>query len=366
MKNFFFIFFGLLMIGPVFAQSPTKTAIGKPASLSSLATRQYLSGKSEESLALYQKAISKSESEYGKNSRIVGNLYYQLGIKAFLLSKFNLAENSLKKAVEINPNSEAARLMLIKLLKFRNRQVEAYNQIQQALKKHPESVSLHKDLVLSLQEREPAHANKQAYLISCIQNGISLPKPKESSSAEQTKQNDKLQKEQNPTSKDKKNNKQLSPTLNEHNNLTNRKAKTTANKIKQPEKQDKASANKIDQSAKQEEKSVQAVYEPVISPANKITSKTMTKTTKAKTNSHHKRINAMPDVLVPPPPPGISPPDFAAAGHPGMKARAGSIKVESAQPPQATEEPKKHVEQHSTTESDPDFLIEWASVKKKK
>lgn len=172
MKFLFFIFISALFIGLASLKAQANPATGSSANLYSLATRQYLSGKNEESLALYQKAIAKSESEFGKNSQIVGDLNFQLGVRAFWLSKFNLSEHCLKRAVEINSNSEAAQLMLINLLRFRNREAEAYVHTQQALKKHPDSVLLRKDLVICLQGNNPAGASQQAFLVKCLQNGI--------------------------------------------------------------------------------------------------------------------------------------------------------------------------------------------------
>src|SRR5271155_3579215 len=73
-----------------FAQHPAGAFINSPAALSSLASKQYLSGKGEESLALYQKAIDKAAEDYGTNSPLVGNLNYEMGMRAYDLCKFDL------------------------------------------------------------------------------------------------------------------------------------------------------------------------------------------------------------------------------------------------------------------------------------
>jgi hypothetical protein len=342
MKILFLIFLCVLFSTPTFAQSLANPAIGRSANPYSLATKQYLAGKGEESLALYQKAITKSEMEYGKNARAVGALYYELGVRAFWLSKFNLAERSLKKAVEINPNCEAAQLMLINLLRFRNRDAEALGHIQQALKKHPDSTPLRKDLIIALQERDPSKATVQAFTVNCIQNGITEKIPTISS---ETSPEPKKVAEQDANGKTKKNN------LNKQNTAVVKRPNLPKNDLKQ--KGDLKQTNQLKVGSK-------AIYEPV-SP------NTPPKITKVKSSKprKHSSNSQMPAGLVPPPPPDT----FGFLGqHPaGMKAKAGSIKSQNAQSaPEQAEAPTKHaVERPSSTESDPDFLIEWASVKKK-
>jgi tetratricopeptide (TPR) repeat protein len=357
MKVLLFIFLSVLIIKPTSAQSLASPAIGKSANLCSLATRQYLSGKSEESIALYQKAIAKAESEFGKNSRVAGDLYYQLGVRAFWLSKFNLAEYSFKKAVEINPNSEAAQLMLINLLRFRNRDTEAYGHIQQALKKHPDSASLRKDLVISLQDKDPLRAAKQAYLVTCVQNGITekaltvkQDQPVEPKKAE----------EKEPSEKPA-----LKESLTKPDNLTNKKAKTPANQIskspnnKAPVGKPQNNKAKISKPQTEPQTASKAIYEPIKNIMNTITKAVKPK----KALSSHKGSNKLPLGLVPPPPPDTM--GFPSSARGGMRARAESIKFEKAQPAKTTEESQKPAAEHPAAESDPDFLIEWASVKKK-
>jgi tetratricopeptide (TPR) repeat protein len=165
---------GLVMVvagEPVLAQHSGGAFINNPTNLSSLARRQYVSGKREESLALYQKAIEKAEQDYGKSSPLVSDLSYEMGVRAYDLCKFDLAERCLKKAAAINPNSLSAQLMLGQLLRFRNRNSEAYAHIEQALNKHWDAVEARKDLMLCLQDIDPASAAQQALIINCLQNG---------------------------------------------------------------------------------------------------------------------------------------------------------------------------------------------------
>jgi len=261
-----------------------------------------------------------------------------LGIRAFWLSKFNLAERSFKRAVEINPNSEAAQIMLINLLRFRNREAEAYADTQKALKRHPESAALRKDLVICMQTNNPSAATQQAFLVNCLQNGImpAINKP------EQSTKSTNESKEQKSSDNQKANTK--------NSDLTHKQIDKT---------------NTVN---KQDLSNSKAVYEPVKTTANKPIKVARIKSGSPRTHKSTK----LPSGLVPPPPPDAF--GFLAQPRTGMKAKASSIKSEptqAAKPEKATasdtqsEEPKKHIE-HSTAESDPDFLIEWASVKKKR
>ena len=274
-------------------------------------------------------------------------------MRAFWLSKFNLAERSFKKAVEINPNGEAAQLMLINLLRFRNRDAEAYTHIQQGLKKHPSSAPLHKDLVISLQGRDPSRATEQAFLVNCIQNGIieKIPTLKQDQETEAKKSEKKDQNEKNTLKKDL-----MKSDISKNKKSTNKKSKEQVTQIGQP-KEESQTAGK-------------AVYEPVsnIVPQSIKAKKAVSRPSVLRQNvSRQRRSEKMPAGLVPPPPPSEML-GFPSSGRSGMRARAGSIKLENAQPAQAepTEERKKHVVDRPAGDADPDFLIEWASVKKKR
>ncbi len=355
MKIFVFILL-FLIIQTAFAQKLNSLSLDNAASLSSLAAKQYLSGKEEESLALYQKAIAKSEAEYGKNSRIVAALNYELGVRALYLSKFNLAEHSFKKAVEINPNCEATQLMLVQLLRFRNKDADAYYHTQQGLKKHPDSTVLHSDLVLCLQDKNPASATQQAFYVSCLQNGLAdkipalRPKSVEKPVEKAVEKPATVDQSENPAVKGKK-------------ELTAKNA--TKEKTKSENHKELATSNK-------------AIYQP-IKPSTPAKSIAVKASKRVKKVAVHKS-SSMPIGLVPPPPPPSAlgfpmPPQFhhaENAASSGMKAKAESIKANKtrlkeskAQTEAPIEESKRPAAEHPSGDSDPDFLIEWASVKKK-
>ena len=65
----------------------------------------------------------------------------------------------------------AAQLTLAQLLKFRNRNSEAYDHIAQAVNKHWDASEARKDMMVCLQDIDPASASHQAFIINCLQNG---------------------------------------------------------------------------------------------------------------------------------------------------------------------------------------------------
>ncbi len=336
----------ILTIQPAFAQRLPNSSIGSSANF--VAAKQYLAGKEEESLALYQKAILKAESDYGKNGRAVGTLNYQLGVRALSSSKFDLAEHSFKKAVEINPNCEAARLMLIQLLRFRNKDAESYYQTQQALKKHADSIALHRDLILCLQDKNPAYATQQAFIINCLQTDNLDKIPNRQRAIEKPVAQASSRAILTPA---------IDPNKQKHEAAsTNQNAKKTANK----------STKSINLSANQ--------------TGEHLSHKTsVNQNRKRKANSPS--IGRLPAGLVPPPPPP------AALGFPAprsetnlteLKAKAAIIKTQknnqsadksekkNAEEKAASSEPApKHASEQAAGE-DPDFLLDWAGSKKKR
>jgi tetratricopeptide (TPR) repeat protein len=290
---------------------------------------------------LYQKAIAKCETEYGKNSWVLGSLYYQLGVRALALSKFDLAEHCFKKAVEINPNSEAAQIMLVQLLRFRSKDEAAYMQTEQALKKHEDSTPLRRNLVLLLQERNPAGATQQAYIIDCLQNGNT----------------DKL-------SAHRQADKALDKDADNKQTAAKASSKPTA----------RAAAKAVTQVASPGTAG-QLIYQPLSQVLSK------KHITVSRPRSH--RVGKMPAGLVPPPPPPaalgfpvLTQTGSASRGPTPMKAKAKSLKIGKDMQAQ-TQAQKERAGQKATAKAigatgetqkpaaERAFLIDWASVKKK-
>jgi len=119
----------------------------------------------EKTLSLYRMAIERSEKEYGANSSYTAQLYYELGSYALDNSKFTLAVDNLNRAVELDPNSIATRLKLIRLYEICAKPNEARKQISQILAKHPESKEGRQLLVSAIQKHDPAAATRQAFQI---------------------------------------------------------------------------------------------------------------------------------------------------------------------------------------------------------
>lgn len=346
MKYFLFIFL-LLIVQPALSQSFFNPAMASSANLDSPATKQYLAGNNE-SLALYQKAIIRSQNEYGKNSKVTADLYYQLGIRAFWLSQFDLAEAALKRSVDINPNSEAAQLMLINVLRFRNQNAEAYFYIQRGLKKNLNSLALHKDLVLCLQDAAPLKATQQAFVTSCLQDGMPERAKHIRSVTTAAKTPQKAADEKDKEKKEKS----VKKTSSQNKSNVQKSAATKQQPAKG--KQNKA---EIKSAAK-------AVYEPIA--PQKAQSPVKVKTAHRSNRQTH--TNKLPLGLVPPPPvmdiPAIPVVPQSLRAH---AARMKPEKSEHAQEPRSAVEevPKKHEVERQSSDSDPDFLIEWANVKKK-
>jgi tetratricopeptide (TPR) repeat protein len=119
----------------------------------------------QKTLSLYRLAIERSEKEYGADSSYTAELYYELGSYALDNSKFTLALENLNRAVDLDPNSIAARLKLIRLYEVCAKPNEARKQISQILAKHPESKEGRQLLVSAIQKHDPAAATRQAFQI---------------------------------------------------------------------------------------------------------------------------------------------------------------------------------------------------------
>lgn len=361
------IFLGLLIIleiGPVLAQRSVNAIADNPASLSSRACKQYLAGNGEESLALYQKAIVKAESEYGKNARVAGSLYYEMGVRALALSKFNLAERCFKKATEINPHSEAAQLMLVQLLRFRDRDTEAATHAQQLLKKRWDSKEVRRDLMLCLQDKDPAGAARQAFIINCLQNDTLSKIPGFEHQASLDKPVESIQPDHNTGS-------QSSSESNKTAEVS--KAKAPAESAGVAKKASK------DVAAGKTQTPTQIKGQPPKAHTHKIKTVRENKTVsqvKAKSARSRKGGSKTPALVPPPPPIQLGFPGPAAV-QAGLKAKAASMKPEKAKETPHSEKqvakesgdskPAQTSETQKRTPSDvdPDFLLDWAAIKKK-
>ncbi len=370
------IFLGLFVVfqaGPALAQRSVTAVADNPADLCSRACKQYLSGNGEESLALYQKAIVQAESQYGKNARMTGSLYYEMGVRALSLSKFNLAERCFKKATEINPHSQTAQLMLVHLLRFRDRDGEAVAYAQRLLKKHWDSKEARRDLMLCLQEKDPEAATQQAFIINCLQNDTLNKIPG-------------FERQEKPIE-------QIQPSPSTGNGAAKEEKPGTVQAAKAPGSGQSTSVAK--------ESSKSAISEKAKTPQQLKSKQLRTGSNKTKTfrakqipspakakPARSRKGRAKSAALVPPPPP-IQLPSFAGM-QAGLKAITGSMKLENITgggKPKGTKEKAKQSEstgekasekqsgeakpsqaiqaqKRAPSDVDPDFLLEWAGKKK--
>ncbi len=370
---------GLVMVAAnqsVWAERLPGAFIDSPASLSSLACRQYLSGKGEESLALYQKAVEKAEADYGKDSPLVGSLSYEMGVRAYDLSKFDLAEHCLKKAVAVDPNCLAAQLMLGRLLRFRDKNNEAYQHIQQVLKKHWDSPEARRDLMLCLQDADPASAAQQAFIINCLQTGAINKIPGRELPA-------KAQKPEKPAESTVPNKPAAASTTTparatsgittqanlpgQANNPAGKQNHTNASEL-----------SNIESRIQWIEKALKGNNKPASRAVTSSRVRTKAVNKVAKGGREHKTTAHTPSLLVPPPPLpawfGFPTGKPGAPSNPpaGLKAKADSIKAENSAPEKKkkskTETTKPAAEEavkRPSGEGDSDFLLDWAAIKKK-
>jgi tetratricopeptide (TPR) repeat protein len=133
----------------------------------------------EKAINLYRAAINRSEKEYGADSTYTAQLYFELGNYALDNSKFTVAVESLNRAVELDPNATTPRLRLVKLYELRKEPNAARQQLIQLLKKHPDSREGRQLLVNEIQSSDPAAATRQAFridkLVLASLNPITMP-----------------------------------------------------------------------------------------------------------------------------------------------------------------------------------------------
>lgn len=158
-------YLALMLSGCAYVRASTPLRLDNPPALRDIAFRHYLENEAASALDFYQKAIDKSVKDYGANATYTGELYLEASTVALQMSKFNLAENYLTKAVSINPNSLVARMRLATLLRLRQKPDSELAQIQLAIARHEHCPEAGSQLVAWLQQNNPAQATRQAFLL---------------------------------------------------------------------------------------------------------------------------------------------------------------------------------------------------------
>ncbi|MBA3994239.1 MAG: hypothetical protein C0469_11995 [Cyanobacteria bacterium DS2.3.42] len=143
-----------------------------PYNLRVLAFQCYIEGQTESALETYQRAVKRAIEEYGDDSTIVADIYFEMGSLAFDAGKENTAESWLNESLKRNPNSEMARIKLAEIYRVRAKHDQALAQIQACLKKNRNSIAARRALVVWLQEKGfVALATQESYVLNQISTG---------------------------------------------------------------------------------------------------------------------------------------------------------------------------------------------------
>jgi hypothetical protein len=143
-----------------------------PYNLRVLAFQCYIEGQTESALETYQRAVKRAIEEYGDDSTIVADIYYEMGSLAFDAGKENTAESWLNESLKRNPNSEMARIKLAEIYKVRSKHDQALAQIQACLKRNRNSITARRALVVWLQDKGfVALATQESYVLNQISTG---------------------------------------------------------------------------------------------------------------------------------------------------------------------------------------------------
>lgn len=144
-----------------------------PYNLRVLAFQCYIEGQTDSALETYQRAVKRAIEEYGSDSTVVADIYYEMGSLAFDAGKENTAENWLNESLKRNPNSEMARIKLAEIYRVRSKHDQALAQIQTCLKRNRSSIAARRALVVWLQDRGfVALATQESYVLNQIANGM--------------------------------------------------------------------------------------------------------------------------------------------------------------------------------------------------
>lgn len=144
-----------------------------PYNLRISAFQCYIEGQTETALETYQRAAKRAIQEYGDDSTVVADIYFEMGSLAFDAGKENTAESCLNEALKRNPNSEMARIKLAEIYRIRSKSDQALVQIQTCLRKNKSSIAARRALVQWLQEKGfVALATQESYVLSQIAGGL--------------------------------------------------------------------------------------------------------------------------------------------------------------------------------------------------
>jgi hypothetical protein len=140
--------------------------------LQSAALRCSLNGQLDRSISLQEKAINMATRQYGANSPVVADMYFQLGVIALEATEFQKAQDALAQSVRINPSSVTARVKLAEILRLRGRPEAARQQALAAVANHKFAPEARQELALCyLDTGNVTKANQQFFSLSQILSG---------------------------------------------------------------------------------------------------------------------------------------------------------------------------------------------------
>lgn len=147
------------------------------------ALTKQLDGDVDGAIDLYETACNMAKNEFGENSKIVGDLYLNMGILALDSAKqFDRAENYLSRAAKLNDNSVTAHLKLAELLSLRGtseKNLQARHEIEKALTKNPRSEPARQALAMFYQQQgQPMRAFQQYSFLNQVMTGRTIPRDK--------------------------------------------------------------------------------------------------------------------------------------------------------------------------------------------
>lgn len=144
-----------------------------------LAVANSARGDIEGALNSFDSAIQLAEHSYGQDSMFVAEVYFDAGLTALRADRYQRAEQCLTKAVQLNPNSIQARLVLAECYKKRGQMAAAKRQVRTVLEKHPNCLEARRLLALMYQqEGNLAQATQECYLLTQAIRGKEMVIPK--------------------------------------------------------------------------------------------------------------------------------------------------------------------------------------------
>ncbi len=158
-------------------------ASGNPQELRTKALESWLRGDIDGAEQGYRSAIEEAEHQYGAKSAFVGDLYYEIGTLALENGKFDKAEKWLNTSVELRPNSTMARVKLAQLYRLqRNDPRMGIAHIQQALyRSKGTSLQARQELVSLLMMNNagvhPVTSTKEAFALKAMVAGQTQVRP---------------------------------------------------------------------------------------------------------------------------------------------------------------------------------------------